>query len=1814
MIQFTRRSVALVLLATASICAWGTDVNISVTFNSSNKPQNGITLSKDAVDYGTVSCNTASSNRAIIRNTSSLTIAATKIGWTVKSIALTWRGSSNDPTSTDVLTITGGSFNSLTSITGSSASVVIGSGSTNNNYQVSAVSVTFTDGGGGDVTPPTLVSSSPANNATGVAVSGNIKLTFSENVTVNDASKFTLSGGAGSLTTASISASDAVVTIPYSGLTNSTSYTLSVAANAVKDGSNNMNAALSNISFTTAAASCTSITPTFSTDYTSLTLTVGEGNSSTPAINKDGSEGGITWSSSAEGVATVSNTGVVSPVSAGTARITATIAAAGGKCEGSVYRDFTINAASGGGGGDCEEIFAGQATDKSTFTPSVGSATTALASNGGDSFSAGGYSYSVKPNSTNALIASPEAGEAFAEGDSLIVVVYNNNSGAKNMGFKLGSGTYTTSVPGSTLYVFRQLLAASDISDGKVTFNRQSSDDRWVAITIKRCNLCSEATPSASATKTSVELGDAITFSVTGYEDGATLQWQKQNSSTKAWENIAGKTSATFEIASAVAGDAGTYRVVAHKTCDKASNKIVITIDTGEDCAAAGNEGEAEFGFVNTDMSSGTYDGKTCWSTNSTSKYVTYTSPEGKMFASMKATIANKTADANVGYAYSTDGGTSWTGVTITGMTTSLTERSFSLPANVNAIKMGRKVEDCGSTSGTFYLSNICFTYTELCTKTSVTPSEGVKNHTIGNSFTAPTFTVKHSSVAFTPQPSLTYTSSDESIATVNSSGVVTFHNKGGSVKITASFAGGNIDAVEYCASDGSYTINVSCDEEAPRVVANEGTNLGGCNESITILAKKQDGTTDFASGSYQWYRNGVAIEGATSKSYEVKQAGEFTVSHTTVGGCEAMSSNSATVTSDAAEPSVQRLVPLQYYHNDGRTYTDFMKMRHLFAVQNSGIKDGKSYKMEMKKNGGAATDVTNSGAFSMNVDTVMIDLNKMSELSAVSNGDKLLLTCYAIDCSGNVSDTYKDTVGIYIIDGTPTLALILDGNGSNLGLGFFDYNTNNLKEGNTSSGAEWTLYTKLKTAYKVIPVNGYAEFNKLNYEPYDIIFLTDFPKASKHKDKSATILDNMAELCDFRPLFTFKTHMVAKSPSKWAAKGFTTEPVAVTKGDGRLYMNIVCFRHPMFETLKTGADVYTDNSDETQLVYKMLTEPGTENSKGIQGFEIDAAENFVTIGLIHYSGTAKENNPSSGKLTWVDPGRLLVAAAERQANMEARMILLSLNVGAHSKLTTKGQDIVMKCLEYLLSDPALVKPADCSLTFDNKTGDHKWSNAGNWGPEYNQVPGEYVASRVAAAATIDIPRAKALEVRLLEGGTINIPAGSGLEVRSTIRRWSDGLISPTEKGDITIGSELSGNGTLIFNNNTGDTKAKVSLYSKAFVDHTTDPSKEPKGIKNYQYIGTPFTSVNAIQYYNAWLYSWTGAKWAVVPNGGTMNAWMGYCISQENEGTVYDVEGTLAATGTIDISVPGNGDMVVGNSWTAPIDINALQDEDFENLQKNVYFFNTGVDKNKTGAAASTRYEAGKYITVPIHSAPYTEDDRISSQQGFFVTASGSSAGTLHLDYDKHVRKTTRPDILSGEMHAPSRRMTSANDEPEVMKIKVSGENYDDLLVLLAREDFTDGLDEGWDGDKWDGNAESMFLYTKDERGVENSVSAVPDMEGTVIGFRAGEDDEYTMYFERLNSEEKFYLYDMDMNIYTQIADGAAYHFATSDKDKHDRFIITRRNPNVATGMESASDSLQGGRVKKLKIGDQIYILRAGVLYDMTGKHVQLNRKEGAQ
>ena len=1373
------------------------------------------------------------------------------------------------------------------------------------------------------------------------------------------------------------------------------------------------------------------------------------------------------------------------------------------------------------------------------------------------------------------------------------------------------------------------------------------------------------------ATTASVMKGNALAISDVQATNATGYAWYKSSdNSLDAAEDTKVGTSKDLLLAAASIPEAAdqTFYLfcVASNSCGTTESQaitVTVTPFVEEECATKGNEGDHEFGFTNTGCGDDTYgDSKTpVWKTKSRDKYLTYTAPEGRYFATAKVTVAH-TGGTKCGYAYFTNGGTTWVVEELDGLSETLTAITIELPANVTAFRISRNLTaqdgEKGSDSGTFYLAEACFTYKNACTATTLTPDNARPEYTMGGDadFTEPTFTLKAGETPLTPDNgAITYSSSNTAIATVESNGNVHFEGMTGSVTITATFAGGKISETEYCACQGSYTITVGCTDRAPEIVAAAGTNLNGCNNSITLEAKMEGGTTSFTEGTFQWYRDGEAIEGATSASYIVVRAGTYTVSRTHT--CTTMSSNSAVVTNENVEPEVERLTPFQYYHVD-KTYSDQMKDRHLFAVKSYGILDGKRYHLTATKNGKTTLNLSSSNAFftipsSDNaVDTVMINLNELKEKYA--EGDEIVITCAPINSCNNAS-AITASITIHVIDQTPTLALICSGaegegtrETANLVVGgdfLTGYNKADLCQQTGAKtfdpNTEWGFYTELKEKYIVTPVNGYAEFNKLNYEPFDILLLTDYPKASK-SEAAATILDDMAALCDYRPLLSLKAHMVAKTPSKWAAKGFTTSPVVPATTSQ--YANIVCYAHPMFDNLDDAhvEGIYHDHDDFNQLVYQILTGPGHESSKGLQGFELKDADNFVTIGLIHYNAAAAvvtHDNHTHLEWTPAADDRQLVAIAERQANIEARMILFAINCGAQSMQTPMGRQVLLTCLDYLLKTD-LIEVADCRLTFDNgegntnwdesayegtgTKGDGLWSTAANWGPGYNVVPGRNNDVRIAAPCTVDAVKTKVLKgeeeqiadayfpevlsIHITKDGSLTIPANSSLTARSTILRADeDGNVYPTNVEDISLGSNEGGNASLILNNERGDTKAGVAMYSKAKAD--TDTYSE--AASTWQYIGTPHSDVqNAVtNYYNSWLYQYRteSQSWEVIPNGGPLEPFRGYCITHPEQGHTYWMEGTLAATTNQDITIPANKFVVVANSWTAPIQIHELTDDDMEGLtEKTIYFFNTGSDPEGTNsvtqnATGEARWAAGTYISVPIHAADYTgEDTNIPSMQGFYVVGGGAD-GTLHLDYERHVR-ASRKNTPSGPMHAPARRV-AADNEPQVAKFLFRGTRYDDRLIILERPDFTRGYDSGWDGEQWGGNAAAPMSYVVTETRWD-AVSAIPEYEGTVIAFRAGEDSEYTIHFDYDGMEDALYLLDTDTQIYTRVLKGNSYTFTCTDKAEHNRFILTRKAPQIATGTEHINTGENAKAVKFIK-DDKIFIFVNGMLYDATGKMV---------
>lgn len=113
--------------------------------------------------------------------------------------------------------------------------------------------------------------------------------------------------------------------------------------------------------------------------------------------------------------------------------------------------------------------------------------------------------------------------------------------------------------------------------------------------------------------------------------------------------------------------------------------------------------------------------------------------------------------------------------------------------------------------------------------------------------------------------------------------------------------------------------------------------------------------------------------------------------------------------------------------------------------------------------------------------------------------------------------------------------------------------------------------------------------------------------------------------------------------------------------------------------------------------------------------------------------------------------------------------------------------------------------------------------------------------------------------------------------------------------------------------------------------------------------------------------------------------------------------------------------------------------------------------------------------------------------------------------------------------------------------RIDVNGSRYTDQMWVFAISSCTRGYDNGWDGYKILGPSVAPQIMAMEESG-HYQVDAVPDFNNTVIGFKAGEDTQYTLSFTNDNLHLKYehlYLVDLVANDTIDVtATGSKYTF----------------------------------------------------------------------
>ena len=1044
----------------------------------------------------------------------------------------------------------------------------------------------------------------------------------------------------------------------------------------------------------------------------------------------------------------------------------------------------------------------------------------------------------------------------------------------------------------------------------------------------------------------------------------------------------------------------------------------------------------------------------------------------------------------------------------------------------------------------------------------------------------------------------ITYSSSNSSVAEVNA--------KTGEVRITATGESTQTAVITatlarsgcYQPATRTYTVRVAGQEctitSAGTLTADKTSKCESDNVVLSLSGHDTDGTT------VTWYRGETDVTGSVSNNtLTTSTQGAYSVV-VSKSGCS-LRSNTVNITNISAATSATKIVD-RWYVKNGRLTPDIALWR---------LDEGTTF-------AGVSWSPSNSTGLDFVIRDGIVYLEGKEPSANETGADRVYtLTLTITDICGTDHVLTDKTITLTHQKNTDKHVLAFVVTGKEKG-GF----TESIPASQTTSV---DLYNEIAKNFDVLATNIYATDDeqkiKEYYSQFDIICITDYPNTKTKGSHSVSYSDAIGVMVDIRPVLTMEAWV--SGLANWNKKGISGDPKSPTT---RQYsMLLQCKDHEVFSgTTLTEIGEGDDKMyrihmvDETLHPYDTLDAnygSGTHESKkgyrygsypALQGFTFSQAmedADLLPLGLID-DGAGKD----------------LQVGLERQHEMSARMMVLGINSTAMERLTDDGERIVINALKYLMKKNA-EEIADCSTSFvGGAEGDgENWMNADNW--TGNTVPDKTQKVRILAPCVIPTgERAHVAGVLIApnDGGTYNggsTPTNGSLTIASGGALIVDGKIEAvtapafnrpraTTPADLAVLANSDGNGTLIFDNGEGETKATIQMYSKAIVDVAHNYA----GL-TWQYVAVPYSDNNNAHhnYYNSWLYAWAAdnSGWEVVPNGGNVYPWIGYCITQE-AATTYTMDGTLVETSQQEFTVPAGVEKVIGNSWTAPLQVKQFTDDDFGALTKNIYLFNTGLDSTCTGGDAETRYQAGTYVTIPIHSSTYSGDSLVSSLQAFFVKNASGSEATLTLDYDRHVRPSRSTDIVNaGPMHAPSRFIASG--EPTVLKIWASGSRYDDRLILLEREDFSTGYDAGWDGDKWKEGDASPRIYTIMESG-EEAITATPELEGTIIGFRAGEDNSYTLRFEYNESNDPLYILDTENRIYTRVLTDQTYQFTTNDKAAHSRFVLTRTDGFATpTGIDDVQgDKVHEAKAKKFIMDDKMYILFNGRVFDATGKAVK--------
>lgn len=490
---------------------------------------------------------------------------------------------------------------------------------------------------------------------------------------------------------------------------------------------------------------------------------------------------------------------------------------------------------------------------------------------------------------------------------------------------------------------------------------------------------------------------------------------------------------------------------------------------------------------------------------------------------------------------------------------------------------------------------------------------------------------------------------------------------------------------------------------------------------------------------------------------------------------------------------------------------------------------------------------------------------------------------------------------------------------------------------------------------------------------------------------------------------------------------------------------------------------------------------------------------------------------------------------------------------------------------------------AVCVPQFDNSNGNGNWNEAGNWYNDILPTAGDDVCLTTEVQVAVGTQQANNLTVN----NTLTIENGAILVVNGnlTIAENKQVVVEPT--GVLKVNGTISGTGILLQSSAAGNAQlilptsgtvqpyATVQLYTRAKHD----------GSYVWQHFGVPTTGTDASwtrsEVVSTWVYNWDAQTgWAnaeyTTASALLSTPFKGHNLTNTSAtgGVIYTFIGQMVGNAVSPLAFPQKGWNFLANSYNVNVSLASILSAMPDDVEASVYTYDGGTMHQATLG----EIEAGE-ATIST----------LKPMQAFFLHAMGEGVATQNVSYASVL---VDPTAVS---NAPARRAGTAIDYTgRVFITATSKSGVADQVKLRESAEWNNNDWNTMDGTKLITNGHGIYAMNNGKL----ASFATNQLVGTVLGFTAGSDSEYTLTFSNLIGET-YVLKDLQTGAVVEMKESESYKFNAEPTSVNEaRFVITERL-NVTTGTNAVQ---VGQQVVKVVENGRVILLKDGVRRTVLG------------